>query len=88
MIFIILIYVDDLLTFMMKDEMKALRALLTEAFKSITMEIGRELSYLGMQIEWTVGAFEISMDYYLEQLVKDWLNVLYRSGPGAKDHSR
>ena len=84
MIFIILINVDHLLIFVMKEEMKALRALLTEAFKSITMEIGRSLSYLGMQIEWTAGGFEIRMDYYSEQLAKDWSNVLYCAGPGTK----
>ena len=66
MIFIILIYVDDLLIFAMKEAMEAICALLIEAFKSITMEIGRELSYLGMQREWMAGAFEISTDYYFE----------------------
>ena len=66
MTFVILIYVDDLLIFAMKKEIEALRALLTEAFKTITMEIGASLSYIGMQIEWSVGAFVIGMDYYLE----------------------
>ena len=36
MIFIILIYANDLLIFAMALEMDILRALLTEAFKSIT----------------------------------------------------
>ena len=49
------------------------------------MEIGASLSYLGMQIEGTVGAFVIGMDYYLEPLVLEWPNALYRSGPGTKD---
>jgi hypothetical protein len=39
MIFIILIYVDDLMIFAMALEMEILRALLTEAFKSITIEV-------------------------------------------------
>ena len=48
-----------------------LRVLLTEAFKSITMEVERELLYLGMQIERKNKGFDISMDYYLEQLFND-----------------
>ena len=38
-----------------------------------------------MQIEWTAGAFEIRMDYYLEQLVKNSPNVVYCAAPGIKD---
>ena len=52
--FIILIYVDDLLIFVFNQEMDRLLILLTEAFKSITMEVERELLYLGIQIEWIV----------------------------------
>ena len=48
---IILIHVDDLLIFASKQEMDGLCMLLTEAFKSITMEVEKEISYLGMQIE-------------------------------------
>ena len=71
MIFIILIYVDDLLILAMKDEIEGICELLTGVFMAITMEIGRELLYLGMQVVWWDGSFEITMDYYLEQLVKD-----------------
>ena len=48
MIFNMLIYVDDLLIFAMKDEIEAIGKLLTGVFKSITIEIGQELLYLGM----------------------------------------
>ena len=52
MIFIILIYVDDLLIFASKAEMEGLRKLLVKSFKNISLDIGMSLSYLRMQIEW------------------------------------
>ena len=63
---IILIYVDDLLIFGNQQEMDGLSALLTAAFSAITMTIGQELSYLGMQIEWTPAGFQVLMEYYIE----------------------
>ena len=65
LIFIILLYVDDLLIFVNQAEMDGLRALLTAAFKSIVMEIGKDLSYLGMQIVWMAQGFEIGMSQYM-----------------------
>ena len=87
MIFIILIYVDDLLIFAMTLEMDILRALLTEAFKSITMEVDQKLSYLGMQIVWSDAGFDISMEHYVKQLLGDWPNVLLLTyGTGNQGH--
>jgi hypothetical protein len=85
MIFIILLYVDNLLIFANQAEMDGLQALLMAAFKSIVMEISKDLSYLGMQIVWTAQGFEIGMGHYMEQLVKDWPTSVYRTGPGMKD---
>ena len=85
MIFIIVIYVDDLLIVATALEMETLHALLTEAFKSITMEVDQKLFYLGMQIVWSDAGFDISMEHYAKQLMGDWLNVLLRAGPGTKD---
>ena len=84
LIFIILLYVDDLLIFADQVEMDGLWALLTAAFKSIVMEIGKILSYLGIQIVWMAQGFEIGMSHYMEQLVNDWPTSVYRSGPGMK----
>ncbi len=85
MIFIILIYVDDLLIFASAEEMEALRHLLIAAFKSISMQVLNALSYLGMQISWQEGRFSVEMDFYVEQLLKDWMHVPKRSAPGTKD---
>ena len=49
------------------------------------MMIGNDLSYLGMQIEWTPNGFQVLMDYYIEQMLKGWPGVIYRVGPGTKD---
>ena len=84
-IYIILIYVDDLLIFGNQEEMDGLSALLTASFSAITMTIGQELSYLGMQIEWTPAGFQVSMEYYIEQMLKDWPGVIFRTGLGTKD---
>jgi hypothetical protein len=82
---IILIYVDDLLIFGNQEEMDGLSALLTSSFSAITMTVGRELSYLGMQIEWTAAGFQVSMEFYIEQMLVDWPSVLFRASPGTKD---
>ena len=37
-----------------------------------------------MQKEWKDKGFDISMDYYLEQLLNDWPHVLNRVAPGTK----
>ena len=66
LIFIILLYVDDLLIFANQAEMDGLRALLTAEFKSIVMEIGKDLSYLGMQIVWMAQGFEIVISHYMK----------------------
>ena len=42
-----------------------------KAFMAITMEICKDLSYLGVQIIWTVQEFKVGMSHYMEQLVKD-----------------
>ena len=85
MISIILIYVDDLLIFAMQAEMNGIRIKLTKALKSITVEVGMSLSYLGMKIEWSNEGFTLGMNHYIEQLVKDWPTVLFHAATGTKD---
>jgi hypothetical protein len=84
-IFIILIYVDDLLIFATQEELDRLKKLLIAAFKNISMEVLNVLSYLGMQIIWKDGQFTIEMDFYVKQLLKDWMHVAKRYSPGNKD---
>jgi hypothetical protein len=85
LIFCILIYVDDLLLFASRQEVEALRKLLTEKFKTITMEVVNSVSYLGMEIEWKARRFSVNMDFYVEQLVKDWGQLPIKHNPGRRD---
>ena len=85
LIFCILICVDDLLIFASRQEVEALRKLLTEKFKTITMEVINSVSYLGMEIEWKARSFSVNMDFYVEQLVKDWGQLPIKHNPGRHD---
>jgi len=85
MIFCIMIYVDDLLIFASKVETERIRNFLTVAFTTITMSIANSISYLGMQLSWKDTKFTVDMDFYLEQVLKDWQHVAMRSGPGLRD---
>ena len=85
LIFCILIYVDDLLIFASQAETDAIRNFLTKAFKTITMSVSNSLSYLGMQIVWKDGCFTVDMDFYVTQLLTDWLHLPTKSTPGSRD---
>ncbi len=85
LIFVVLIYVDDLLIFATKEEMEGLRALLIAEFKSITMQVEQNLSYLGMQLKWNGDNMFVSMDFYLEQVLTGFELIKKRSNPGGKD---
>jgi len=85
LIFCILIYVDDLLIFASRQEVEALQKLLTDKFKAITMEVVNSVSYLGMEIEWKARSFSVNMDFYVEQLVKDWGQLPVKHNPGRRD---
>jgi hypothetical protein len=85
LIIIILIYVDDLLIFASKGEMEMLQKLLIAKFNNITMEISEDLSYLGMQLTRSNGNVYIGMNFYMEQLLKDWQPDTKCRSPGDKD---
>ena len=88
MIFVILIYVDDLLVFANQEETDGLRALLTASFSAITMLTGHELSYLGMQMVWSDKGFEVSMEYYKNKCLKNGRVCCIEPGRGLKTLSR
>ena len=43
------------------------------------------VSYLGMKIEWKARSFSVNMDFYVEQLVKDWGQLPIKHNPGRRD---
>lgn len=85
LIFCILIYVDDLLIFASKAETERIRKFLTEAFTTITMSVDNTISYLGMQLLWKDRFFTVDMDFYVRQLLKDWMHLPVKANPGTRN---
>ncbi len=80
--YLLLIYVDDILSIANEVEFERLRAAFEKVFRWITMEIGDNLSYLGMQIEKKAGKIEIDMTFYLEKILAGYQNLPDVDVPG------
>jgi hypothetical protein len=85
MIFYIMIYVDDLLILASLEEIERLRDVLINRFKTITIEVEENLSYLGMQIARRDKCTAINMEYYTKKVVEEAGSVALRSAPGTKN---
>ncbi len=85
MIYYIMIYVDDLLILASLVEIERLRDVLINRFKTITIEIQENLSYLGMQIVRRDKCTAIDMGYYTKKVVEEAGGVALRSAPGTKN---
>jgi hypothetical protein len=70
-IFLLLIYVDDILVIATREEMERLRARFIAKFQWITMEVGITHSYLGMQIKLFDGYTTIDMIHYIEKMLTE-----------------
>ena len=69
----VVVYVDDLLVIANTDqEIQNLFKDLESKFGAITTTVGTQVTYLGMLIELRDGVAEISMDNYVNNLLKDW----------------
>lgn len=64
-IYLILIYVDDLLLLMDEREVKRMEQVLTKEFQWIVMSIGQVQSYLEMQITLEADKVVIDMIHYI-----------------------
>jgi hypothetical protein len=82
-IFILLLYVDDILAIVDAKEAKALKAMLIKWFGVVQFEEGSKLSYLGMQISITDEGTEVSMSFYVHQLLEG-LSIAVKLSPGTK----
>jgi hypothetical protein len=78
------VYVDDLLIFVTKKEMEALKELFVKKFQWITMEVTKKVSYLGMQINRWDNQVEVSMDFFLSKLLKPYEFLPVRQTPGTR----
>lgn len=83
-IYILLLYVDDISALVDEVEAENIRLRLTKRFGEIVFEIGKKLSYLGMEIEVTSMGTMVDMNFYIKQLLDGEAVVTYVS-PGTKE---
>ena len=84
-VWILLIYVDDILVIADKVEIERLRNTFTEEFTWITMEVGKKHSYLGMQICLEDGCVMIDMIHYITKILESIENLEDSSVPANKN---
>jgi hypothetical protein len=82
-IYLLLIYVDDLLLLMDLQEAKRLEAILTNEFQWITMSIGLDQSYLGMHIVLEKHQVVVDMIYFIQQLLQPYTSLKPYLMPGT-----
>jgi hypothetical protein len=82
-IFILLLYVDDILANVDSEEAERLRQHLIKRFGTVQFEIGGRLSYLGMQLEMKETGTVIDITFYVKQLLEG-VDVPVRASPGTK----
>ena len=82
-IFILLLYVDDILANVDSEEAERLRQNLIKRFGTVQFEVGGRLSYLGMQLELKETGTVIDMTFYVKQLLEG-VDVPVRMSPGTK----
>jgi hypothetical protein len=86
-IFLLVIYVDDILVFANDEEMKNLKDAFIKEFQWITMEVGASHSYLGMQITMKDRRAIIDMSNFIEKLLDNCneKELKKHSSPAGKD---
>jgi hypothetical protein len=82
-IFILLVYVDDILALVDRDEAEKIRKTLGRQFGKIHFEIGKKLSYLGMEISITESGVTVDMTFYAKKILEDE-NVVEMKSPCTK----
>jgi hypothetical protein len=80
-IFILLLYVDDILALVDAAEAKHLRKHLEKRFGTVQFEILKKLSYLGMQLDIKEDGAIVDMTFYVEKLLEG-LTLNMMSSPG------
>jgi hypothetical protein len=69
-IFILLLYLDDILAQVDKQEAERLRVHLKKRFGEVQFKIGEKLSYLGMQIIVKDKGTTVDMSFYIKKLLE------------------
>jgi hypothetical protein len=82
-IFILLVYVDDILAFVDHQEAEKLRSFLDERFGKVQFEVNVKHSYLGMQISVAETGVVVDMVFYAKKIIEgEEVNV--HQSPGNK----
>jgi hypothetical protein len=82
----LVVYVDDILMIVSEGEMERLHWLFIEEFRLITMDVGKEQSYLGMQISFLSNEVHVDMKNYIEVILTTFGEELVQyQNPGRKD---
>jgi hypothetical protein len=81
MVYLLVVYVDDVLIIAPEKEIRRLEGCCIKEFKWVTMEIGTLHSYLGMQLEFTKGCVKIDMRSYVDGILKGFDGLKSYQGP-------
>jgi predicted peroxiredoxin len=69
--FILLVYVDDILALVDKSEAERLRKFLDKKFGKVLFEVSKKLLYLGMEICVDEGGVKVDMSHYTKKILED-----------------
>jgi hypothetical protein len=69
-IYILLVYVDDILALVDQDEAKKLRKFFDKRFGKVQFELGKKHSYLGMQICIAEEGIIVDMTFYAKKILE------------------
>ena len=72
-IYLLLIYVDDILVLANEKETERLRQAFIQEYQWITMEYGSVHSYLGIQIIFQDGHVRIDMTHFVDKLLQTYV---------------
>jgi hypothetical protein len=83
-VFLLLIYVDDILIQADDDEIDRIEQIFLKEFTWITIEHDNKLSYLGMLVTLEQGVATIDMTYFVDKLLESYDNLIARATPSNK----
>ena len=86
-VYLLLVYVDDILIIAENDEIEHLKKAFTDEFQWITFETGDLLSYLGMQISVRNGKVTVDMSFYIDKILEDCneISLEEKTSPGSQN---
>jgi hypothetical protein len=84
-LYILILYVDDILLFADQEEIDRVQAFMKQEFKWITVVKGKVQSYIGMNIEVSSHKVIVNMSHYTQQLLLEFKKLREYSTPAVKE---